>query len=269
MIILKNGEYYGRIKSEFRTNEYILSQYSYDIPKTDWHYHEDPYFMYLLEGKIYDVNEKTETRCNPGTLLFHNWQEKHYNSKHSKKAKGFHIELKQESLNRLLENRTLLEGSNKLEDPDSHIVIAKIYNEFIVQDSFSKIGIDALIIQLVDGINNNIALKANTSTWLKELTNIIYEENELHSLKELSHRLGVHPVHISRTFSKHFKCSLSEYIRMVKIKKSIPLILAKKLSLGEISYICGFSDQSHFSRTFKNYFEVTPNKFKRSNLPKC
>lgn len=269
MIILKDGEYYGRVKSEFRTNEYILSQYSYDIPKTDWHYHEDPYFMYLLEGKVYDINQRTETRCNPGTLLFHNWQEKHFNSKHSNNAKGFHIELKQESLNQLLENRTLLEGSNLLENPDCHILIGKIYHEFNVQDSFSKIGIDSLIIQLVDRVNKNISVKASTSTWMQDLTNIVYEENELYSLKELSRRLGIHPVHISRTFSKHYGYTLSEYIRMVKIKKSIPLILAKKLSLGEIAYICGFSDQSHFSRTFKYYFRVSPNKFKMKYQLKC
>ncbi|MDA9774242.1 helix-turn-helix transcriptional regulator [Saprospiraceae bacterium] len=269
MIILKDGEYYGQIKTEFRTNEYILSQYSYDIPRTDWHYHEDPYFMYLLQGKVFDVNQKRETRCNAGTLLFHNWQEKHFNSKYSKEAKGFHIELKQESLNQLLENRTLLEGSNLVKDPDSHILIGKIYHEFMVQDSFSKIGIDSLIIQLVDGINKNISIKANTSKWLHELTNIVYEEKELQSLKELSERLGVHPVHISRTFSKLYGCTLSEYIRMVKVKKSIPLILTKKLSLGEIAYMCGFSDQSHFSRTFKYYFRVSPNRYNGKGALKC
>jgi len=186
MIILKDGEYYGQVKTEFRTNEYILSQYAYDIPKTDWHYHENPYFMYLLEGKVYDVNQKRETRCNPGTLIFHNWQEKHFNSIYSKKAKGFHIEFQIESLNQLLEKPTLLEGSTLLENPDAHILIAKLYHEFIIQDAFSKIGIDSLIVQLADSLNKNISIKATTPRWLQKLTDIIYEENELHSLKELS-----------------------------------------------------------------------------------
>lgn len=76
MKILTNGQYYGQKKKELHVNGVILSEYSYDIPKMDWHYHENPYFMYLLQGQMYDVNKKEKSTCSSGDLLFHNWQEK-------------------------------------------------------------------------------------------------------------------------------------------------------------------------------------------------
>jgi AraC family transcriptional regulator len=34
-------------------------------------------------------------------------------------------------------------------------------------------------------------------------------------------------------------------------------------SLGEIAAAAGFSDQSHFSRTFKSYLGITPGEYRK------
>jgi AraC family transcriptional regulator len=33
--------------------------------------------------------------------------------------------------------------------------------------------------------------------------------------------------------------------------------------LTEIAFECGFADQSHFIRSFKNYYEVTPSEYRK------
>jgi AraC family transcriptional regulator len=48
------------------------------------------------------------------------------------------------------------------------------------------------------------------------------------------------------------------YIRNLRIEKSIQLLIAKKLTLSEIAYECGFADQSHFIRCFKDAMGMTP-----------
>jgi len=262
MRILKKGEYYGQKKKELKVNEVILSEYSYVSPSTDWHYHENPYFMYLVQGQIYDVNKKISSTCSPGSLLFHNWQEKHYNYKHSQFAKGFHIELQNKSLRNFLIPTLSVEGSITVNNPNAHLTLAKIYHEFQYIDSFSSIGIESLLISLCRNIEKDIKMLNPSSTWLKTLTDLIHENQEPATLNDLSSILQVHPVHISRTFSKEMGCTLSQYIRRIKIRKSIPYLLDSKFNLTAIAYLCGFADQSHFSRTFKRCMHISPRTYR-------
>lgn len=92
MKILPKGTYYGNQDSEVSFNGILLSQYDYTIDQTPWHYHENPYFMYVIQGNMIDGNAKVKTLCPSGSLMYNNWQEDHYGVKHSNKARGFHLE---------------------------------------------------------------------------------------------------------------------------------------------------------------------------------
>lgn len=72
MKILTTGKYYGVKKSEINLNGVILSEYDYLVPRTDWHYHENPYFMYILKGDLFDINKRLKSNCPSGSLVFHN-----------------------------------------------------------------------------------------------------------------------------------------------------------------------------------------------------
>jgi hypothetical protein len=73
MKILTKGTYYGAKKQEVEINGILLSQYDYFNPRTDWHYHENPYFMYVLQGNMKDCNAQVKTLCPSGSLMFNNW----------------------------------------------------------------------------------------------------------------------------------------------------------------------------------------------------
>jgi AraC-like DNA-binding protein len=107
--------------------------------------------------------------------------------------------------------------------------------------------------------------------WAKELKEIIQyqiDTNLTLSLKEISESLNVHPSYLSREFSKYFdNLSFGDYIRKLRIEKSIQLLLDPKYSLAEIAYLTGFSDQSHFNRTFKLHTGKSPSVY-RKNLEK-
>lgn len=107
--------------------------------------------------------------------------------------------------------------------------------------------------------------------WAKELKEIIQDQIDTNltlSLKEISQSLNVHPSYLSREFSKYFdNLSFGDYIRKLRIEKSIELLKDKKYSLAEIAYLTGFSDQSHFNRIFKEYTGNNPSVY-RKNLEK-
>ncbi len=58
--------------AEQRINGIIFSEYDYISAKTDWHFHENPYFMYALQGNLYDINKKQKMLCPSGSFLLHN-----------------------------------------------------------------------------------------------------------------------------------------------------------------------------------------------------
>ncbi|WP_378183375.1 helix-turn-helix domain-containing protein [Aquimarina sp. SS2-1] len=268
MKILKEGTYYGKQNSEVSFNGILLSQYKYTVEKTAWHYHENPYFMFVLQGNMMDCNTKTKTLCPSGSLMFNNWQEPHYGSKHSEKAGGFHLEFQKDWFQNNGITINLLEGSQRIENPRIHLLFAKLYREFVLSDQYSEVSVELLLLQISEALGEIKGSDAkNIPDWIIRLQELLHYDTSELSLQYLSDQLNVHPVHISRAAPKYLSASLGEYIRQHKIKKAIPLILDSSNSLTEIAYETGFSDQSHFNRVFKSYFEMNPS-FYRKNLNK-
>ncbi len=269
MKISTKGQYYGEKKLELDSKGIILSEYDYNMPKTDWHYHENPYFMYVLQGNVYDINKKRKTTCTPGSFLFHNWNEQHFNTKESTYARGFHIEFERKWFNQKKLNLDLWEGSHLIEDPSMHHLLGKLYFEFKCQDAFSEVSIDLLLLQLCETTQSqNEPSFQKEPSWIPMLKELLNADTQGLNLTNLSETLGVHPVHLSRAIPKYLSTTLGDYLRQQKIKKALGYLMNPKYSLTDISYICGFADQSHFTRTFKIYFNKTPRDF-RTQMMAC
>lgn len=101
--------------------------------------------------------------------------------------------------------------------------------------------------------------------WVKELKQIIQDQIDSNlSLTQISESLEINPSYLSREFSKHFNnLSFGDYIRKLRIERAIELIKQEKYSLTEIAYLTGFSDQSHFTRIFKQHTGKNPSAFRK------
>lgn len=86
--------------------------------------------------------------------------------------------------------------------------------------------------------------------------------SEVLSLEELSVLAKVNKYTLIRQFRKEFGVTPYQYVQTLRIEKAKER-LAEKESLISISAEVGFSDQSHFSRTFKNLSGVTPKQYQK------
>lgn len=265
MKIRTKGQFYGIKQSDYHLGGVSLSEYDYLSQQTDWHVHEHPYFMYVLEGNLWDTNKQRSTPCETGSFLFLNWDEAHFNSKHSTNARGFHIELERQWFEERKLDIDLWSGSQLLDDPYLHQVLAKLYAEFSRQDSFAQLSIELLLLELCERIQTKQTQDQHFfPPWITKLKELLHDHQGDISLAFLSSQLDVHPVHLSRSVPKYFSVTLGEYIRQIRIKASIKYLIDPSYSLTEIAHLCGFSDQSHFTRTFKSYFSQTPRSYRKS-----
>ncbi|BFT29313.1 hypothetical protein D210916BOD24_04890 [Alteromonas sp. D210916BOD_24] len=82
------------------------------------------------------------------------------------------------------------------------------------------------------------------------------------SLEEIARYVGVHRVHLSRVFQSYFSLSVSQYKQRVALQRSMTAMLREHDSISLAGAQAGFADQSHFTRTMKKQFGITPNRLR-------
>ena len=118
---------------------------------------------------------------------------------------------------------------------------------------------------VIAGIEGNGVLLAQKL--MAELKNIIQDQVDTQftfDLKKISGDLELNPSYLSREFSKYFDdMNFGEYIRKIRINKAIDFIKNSNYPLTKIAYLTGFSDQSHFTRIFRQHTGKSPSAFKK------
>lgn len=262
---LETGQFFGQTNKTIHLNGITLTDTEYTHEKVDWHYHQNAYFTFILQGNVFEGNKKETYTCTPGSLLFHNWQEPHYNIKPKGFTRGFHIEIKHSWFNQLNLAAATTEGSLHILDPGIKLLIHKIFKETKTADNVSNLSIEQLLLQVFAEMNGSYSIKKNQRpVWVKTISEIINNRfAEKLTLNELAAVLNIHPVHLCRDFSKYFHCTLGEYIRKTRIEKSLCLLHNKGFSLADIAFECGFADSSHFLRCFKDYNGLNPSAYRK------
>nr|WP_315156622.1 AraC family transcriptional regulator [uncultured Flavobacterium sp.] len=265
MKLSQKGEFYGQTNKTINLEGITLTDTVYTHDKVDWHYHENAYFTFILQGNVIEGNKKEIYTCSSGSLLFHNWQEPHYNIKPEGFTRGFHIEIEKGWFDNLEFNTTDLQGSINIANADLKFLMYKIFRETKGDDTTAQLSIQTLLLEtLAKMLRANKTESNKKPTWVSEVSMILNDQfSDNLTLEYLSKTLNIHPVHLSRDFSKYFNSSLGEYIRKLKVQKSLQLISEKSLDLTSIAFECGFSDQSHFTRCFKEINGINPSEYRK------
>lgn len=257
---LQTGEFFGQTNVTNYLDGLTLTDTVYTHDTVDWHYHENAYFTFILQGNVIEGNKKEVYNCSPGSLLFHNWDESHYNIKPPGFTRGFHLEIEQQWFDKLDLTDGVLQGSSTISNTETKFLMYKIFRASKMDDSTSELSIQVLLMEILSKLaNNNAMLPGKRPKWVSNIDEVLREQlSETITLDYLSGILGIHPVHLSRDFSKYFHCNLGEYIRRLKVEKAMSLMALQKHSFTAIAHQCGFSDQSHFIRCFREMNGLSP-----------
>lgn len=263
MLTLNKGEYTGDIVSDFTIDKSIITNTVYSIEKSNpnWHSHENIHLSFVFQ------KGKAETRRNllytekGGSVFFYHSGQQHRWITPSVVSKSINIEIENDFL--IKYNLTEDEIRESIENNvDTKALILKIQREMQVNDTSSSAAIQTLLLELVN--YSKTTINTERPLWVNTLQDLLNDNwDKQLQLTEMAEVVGVHPVTISKYFRRYFSCTLGDYQRKLKVNRSIDLIKNSKLSLSEIAYTCGFADQSHFIRNFKQNTYFLPKDFQR------
>ncbi|MBK1897770.1 helix-turn-helix domain-containing protein [Chryseobacterium paridis] len=260
---LRNGEFFGQTNETLDFGGLTFTDTEYTHSYVDWHYHENAYFTFLLQGNVTEGNKKEVYECTPGTLLYHCWEDSHYNIKPDVFTRGFHIEVSKD----WFENHEILkdsiEGSINIKDPAIKLLTYQIFKETKLNDFHTELSVHQLLLCIFNQTNKHSQNPEKNPVWVRRINELLHESfTEKLNLTQLAQILDIHPMHLSRDFHKYFQCNLGEYIRKLKVNKSLDFLHNNNESLTDIALECGFSDQSHFIRCFRENIGITPLKYR-------
>ena len=82
------------------------------------------------------------------------------------------------------------------------------------------------------------------------------------SLNELAQYINVSPWHLCRLFRMGTGTSVTQYLLNLRMQKAKELLETSCLRVKEIMNQVGIRDESHFARTFKKLYGVSPTQYR-------
>jgi AraC family transcriptional regulator len=84
------------------------------------------------------------------------------------------------------------------------------------------------------------------------------------SLAAIAHELGMSPYYFCRLFKQSTGIAPHQYLTQQRIYRTKELLKQSQLSISEIALRCGFSDQAHFTKQFRQLIGIPPRAYRNS-----
>lgn len=119
--------------------------------------------------------------------------------------------------------------------------------------------------EILDDLLGRPAAAAARPRWLARVEDQLQGEyRQAMSLHALAGQAGVHPVHLSRVFRRHYGGTIRAYVHRLRVLHACRLISRDEQSLAEAAIDSGFCDQSHMNRVFAAVTGMTPAAYRRA-----
>ena len=150
-------------------------------------------------------------------------------------------------------------------------LMRRLYSEFRNSDEVSPLVMEGLGLEIMSELSrNSIKDRAHKSpAWLDRARDLIHSRfSECLTLAGIAASVVVHPVHLASEFRRFYSCSVGEYVRRLRIEFACEEIARSDAPLTQIALEAGFSDQSHFCKTFKHLTGMTPSQYRSILRPR-
>ncbi|HSE16288.1 MAG TPA: AraC family transcriptional regulator [Pyrinomonadaceae bacterium] len=230
------------------------------------HVHEAAHICLTLAGQGIEIIDGARVVTAPGCVLMRGPNMMHANQYSAASHRGFMIELEHKWLNTCRHFLRVFEDRRHFTGGPVPALALRIYRESRVKDSVAPVIVEGLMLELLGHASRSlIRMPVRPPGWLLQARDLLHGRfNDPVHLVEIAHTVGVHPTHLARTFKKHYRTTVGEYVRRLRLDWATRQLSETEASITEIALAAGFYDQSHFSHLFKQHTGFTPAEFRAS-----
>jgi AraC-like DNA-binding protein len=145
----------------------------------------------------------------------------------------------------------------------------RLFEECRRHDDVSPLAVEGLVLELLAECSRSPGEVPHTHPprWLDRVHELLHDRfSENLSLVEVAATAGISADHLARSFRRCHGCTVGEYVRRLRVEFACRRLAASELPLVEIALDAGFTDQSHFTKTFKRLMGVTPAAFRNLHV---
>ncbi|WMJ22173.1 AraC family transcriptional regulator [Paludicola sp. MB14-C6] len=123
-----------------------------------------------------------------------------------------------------------------------YLILANLMSQ-TKQNGYTSSNVKMYINNAIEYINNNYSYDIN--------------------ITKLSDYIGIDRTYLYRIFMDYINISPEQYLLKVRMTKAANLLKTTEHSVLQIALSTGYKDASHFSTTFKKYFNVSPSDYRK------
>lgn len=227
---------------------------------TSFHAHVNPHLTLLLQGGTLEKRQRGQYERRTGDLVFFHAGEGHQNSHTLLPSRNINLEFSADFLHTFGISETAM-GEALKRSPDAPFLPLRVHNELQAGDACSADSVAMLVLNVLGPVSRGHRTRP---PWVRLVAEMLRDRwNQPVSLPELAAAAGVHPVTLSKYFPRYFGVTLGQYLRRLRVLRALALIHSTSLSLTQVAYECGFYDQIHFTRAFRECTGMLPKAFKK------
>jgi len=240
------------------------------LAKLPLHTHERATVAVILNGSFDGLMRHTSHPCPASTLITEPSGEPHGNRFEGAGADVLTVQPDPGRLD-LLEPLTGVLGEvNHMRDPGVASVARRAAGELRMPDTVAPFAIEGLVLELLALAarlrrTDAIGAERRSPRWLSQARALLHDQyREQLRLAEVADAVGVHPVHLARVFRLRYGTPVGAYVRGLRLSWAAGRLTDSQDAIAQIAQEAGFFDQSHFTRTFRQHFDLTPQAYRRA-----
>lgn len=226
------------------------------------HHHPRAALSIILDGGFTETFPRCEYECFAGSMIVKPAGEQHSDRmRHSRQV----VIEPNEKLSAHSPLATLFEAIRFVRDPATTAIGIRLAAEMSAPDEWTPTAVEGLTYDALAAFGRatrDVRSAASAPAWLRPVEERVRSAVDAPSLAQLGIMSGVHPGHVNRMFKRHFGCAIGEYGRRCRLERAARKLLHTTESIVSIALGAGFADQSHFTRSFRSLFGMTPGEYR-------
>ena len=264
-LVASNGR---RELDQLKLSGFTLTEVQHaPLSKVPPHVHNTASICLTLAGRGLEIIDGARVVTEPGCVIMRGANMIHADHNGAVLHRGFMIELEENWLKSCRHFLRVFETHRHFSGGLISALALRIYRESRVKDSVAPIIVEGLMLEMLGHASRSLSkTPLRPPDWLTQARDLLHGRfNDSLNLVEIAHLVGVHPTHLARTFKKHYRSTVGEYVRRLRLDWATRQLSETEDSIAEIASAAGFYDQSHFSHLFKQHTGFTPAEFRANS----